>query len=78
MKVFKKLCFAKICFIFVLGSISGQSASLDRPVSELSQRQIRFQAMEQRAIELSEKLSKMSGTEPIELLTATSLWNLCL
>jgi hypothetical protein len=38
------------------------------PVSELSERQIRFQAMEQRALELSQRLSKMSGTEPIQLI----------
>ena len=38
------------------------------PVSELSERQLRFRAMEQRALELSQRLSKMSGAEPIQLI----------
>ena len=45
-----------------------QSDFSKSPVSELSERQIRFRAMEQRALELSQRLSKMSGTEPIQLI----------
>ena len=45
-----------------------QSDFSKAPVSELSERQIRFRAMEQRALELSQRLSKMSGTEPIQLI----------
>ena len=53
--------------LLISGSLFAQDNFNEVPVSELSQRQIRFRAMEQRAIKLSEKLSKMSGTEPIEL-----------
>jgi hypothetical protein len=67
MKIFTILSFIKVCCIFFASSIFAQVESLERPVSELTQRQIRFRAMEQRALELSEKLSKLSGTEPIEL-----------
>ena len=51
------------------GKVSlAQSDFSKAPVSELSERQIRFRAMEQRALELSQRLSKMSGTEPIQLI----------
>jgi opacity protein-like surface antigen len=40
-------------------------ATSDAPVSEL---QRRFLRMEQRALELSQRLSEMSGTEPIQLI----------
>jgi opacity protein-like surface antigen len=45
-------------------SLTAQSAS-DAPVSEL---QRKFLRMEQRALELSQRLSEMSGTEPIQLI----------
>jgi len=45
-------------------SLTAQSAS-DAPVSEL---QRKFLQMEQRALELSQRLSEMSGTEPIQLI----------
>ena len=50
------------------------------PVSELSQRQLRFRAMEQRALDLSERLSKMTGQNPLNSSIVMSLllqynWN---
>jgi opacity protein-like surface antigen len=47
-----------------MSSLTAQSAS-DAPVSEL---QRKFLRMEQRALELSQRLSEMSGTEPIQLI----------
>ena len=47
-----------------MASLNAQSAS-DAPVSEL---QRKFLRMEQRALELSQRLSEMSGTEPIQLI----------
>ena len=47
-----------------MASLTAQSAS-DAPVSEL---QRKFLRMEQRALELSQRLSEMSGTEPIQLI----------
>ena len=45
-------------------SLTAKTTS-DAPVSEL---QRRFLRMEQRALELSQRLSEMSGTEPIQLI----------
>jgi len=67
MKIFIKLSFIKIYCILLTGVALGQSVSQLVSVSELTERQLRFRAMEQRAVELSEKLGKLSGTEPIEL-----------
>ena len=50
--------------ILGMASLNAQSAS-DAPVSEL---QRKFLRMEQRALELSQRLSEMSGTEPIQLI----------
>ena len=47
-----------------MSSLHAQSAS-DAPVSEL---QRKFLRMEQRALELSQRLGQMSGTEPIQLI----------
>ena len=47
-----------------MASLTAQSA-IDTPVSEL---QRKFLRMEQRALELSQRLSEMSGTEPIQLI----------
>ena len=58
-----------ICFSFFCESVLWSQPSLSQaPVSELSQRQLRFLEMEQRALELSERLSKMYGTDPIVLI----------
>jgi len=58
-----------VTFWMLPGMVSlAQSDFSKAPVSELSERQIRFRAMEQRALELSQRLSKMSGTEPIQLI----------
>lgn len=53
-----------ISLILGMASLTAQSAS-DAPVSEL---QRKFLRMEQRALELSQRLSEMSGTEPIQLI----------
>lgn len=53
-----------LCLILGIASLTAQSAS-DAPVSEL---QRKFLRMEQRALELSQRLSEMSGTEPIQLI----------
>jgi opacity protein-like surface antigen len=53
-----------LCLILGMSSLTAQSAS-DAPVSEL---QRKFLRMEQRALELSQRLSEMSGTEPIQLI----------
>jgi opacity protein-like surface antigen len=53
-----------LCLILGMASLTAQSAS-DAPVSEL---QRKFLRMEQRAVELSQRLSEMSGTEPIQLI----------
>jgi opacity protein-like surface antigen len=53
-----------LCLILGMASLSAQSAS-DAPVSEL---QRKFLRMEQRALELSQRLGEMSGTEPIQLI----------
>ena len=47
-----------------MASLTAQSAS-DAPVTEL---QRKFLRMEQRALELSQRLGEMSGTEPIQLI----------
>ena len=66
MRTFK--IFALLFWVVVSSEIIfSQENPANFPVSELSQRQLRFRAMEQRALELSERLSKMTGTEPIEL-----------
>jgi opacity protein-like surface antigen len=52
------------CLILGMVSLTAQSPS-DAPVSEL---QRKFLRMEQRALELSQRLSEMSGTEPIQLI----------
>lgn len=52
------------CLILGMASLTAQSAS-DTPVSEL---QRKFLRMEQRALELSQRLGEMSGTEPIQLI----------
>ena len=49
------------CSFFTLSAL----ATSDAPISEL---QRRFLRMEQRALELSQRLSEMSGTEPIQLI----------
>jgi opacity protein-like surface antigen len=48
----------------ICGSMNGQNSD-GAPVSEL---QRRFLQMEQRALDLSKRLSEISGTEPIELI----------
>lgn len=53
-----------IFLILGMASLTAQSA-IDAPVSEL---QRKFLRMEQRALELSQRLSEMSGTEPIQLI----------
>lgn len=68
MKHFLSVLFFVTVWMLV-GKVSlAQSDFSKAPVSELSERQIRFRAMEQRALELSQRLSKMSGTEPIQLI----------
>lgn len=62
-----RVCFLHASF-FCAVVLSAQPDFSQAPVSELSQRQLRFRAMEQRALELSQRLSKMSGTEPIVLI----------
>ena len=53
-----------IFLILGMASLTAQTTS-DAPVSEL---QRKFLRMEQRALELSQRLSEMSGTEPIQLI----------
>jgi len=53
-----------LCLILGMASLTAQSGS-DAPVSEL---QRKFLRMEQRALELSQRLGEMSGTEPIQLI----------
>ena len=53
-----------ICLILGVFVLDAQSAP-DAPVSEL---QRKFLRMEQRALELSQRLSEISGTEPIQLI----------
>lgn len=55
------LCLALLLALPLWSQTEGGAA----PVSEL---QRRFMQMEQRALELSQRLSEMSGTEPIELI----------
>jgi opacity protein-like surface antigen len=53
-------------FCLILGIVSLDAQSMrDAPVSEL---QRKFLRMEQRALDLSKRLSEMSGTEPIQLI----------
>jgi opacity protein-like surface antigen len=52
------------CLILGIVSLDAQSTR-DAPVSEL---QRKFLRMEQRALDLSKRLSEMSGTEPIQLI----------
>ena len=60
--------FLRIASVFfalsIYGSVWGQNSD-SAPVSEL---QRRFLQMEQRALDLSNRLSEMSGTEPIDLI----------
>jgi len=53
-----------LSLILSLVSLDAQS-TIDAPVSEL---QRKFLRMEQRALDLSKRLSEMSGTEPIQLI----------
>ena len=56
---------ASVFFALSLWVPLGAQSEDGAPVSEL---QRRFLQMEQRALELSQRLSEMSGTEPIQLI----------
>ena len=64
MPLITRIPLSLLCLILGMVSLTAQSAS-DAPVSEL---QRKFLQMEQRALELSQRLSEMSGTEPIQLI----------
>ena len=64
MPLITRIPLSLLCLILGMSSLTAQLAS-DAPVSEL---QRSFLRMEQRALELSQRLSEMSGTEPIQLI----------
>jgi hypothetical protein len=66
MKLCPKRFFIAWYAIFACFSLFGQSANLQEPI--ISEREFRFREVEQRALDLSKRLSEITGTEPIELI----------
>jgi hypothetical protein len=66
MKLCPKRFFIACYAIFACFSLFGQSANLQEPI--ISEREFRFREVEQRALDLSKRLSEITGTEPIELI----------
>ena len=64
MPLITRIPLSLLCLLLGMVSLTAQSRS-DVPISEL---QRKFLRMEQRALELSQQLSEMSGTEPIQLI----------
>jgi opacity protein-like surface antigen len=58
--------FVSACYLLILSlPLLGQTA-LQEPV--ISEREFRFREVEQRALDLSKRLSEISGTEPVQLI----------
>jgi hypothetical protein len=58
--------FVPVCFLLILSlPLWGQTA-LQEPV--ISEREFRFREVEQRALDLSKRLSEISGTDPVQLI----------
>jgi hypothetical protein len=58
--------FVPACYLLILSlSLCGQTA-LQEPI--ISEREFRFREVEQRALDLSKRLSEISGTEPVQLI----------
>jgi hypothetical protein len=66
MKLCPKRFFIACYAILACFSLFGQSANLQEPI--ISEREFRFREVEQRALDLSKRLSEITGTEPIELI----------
>ena len=60
--------FLRIVPVFFALSMSGPMWGQNSDGAPVSELQRRFLQMEQRALDLSKRLSEMSGTEPIELI----------
>ena len=65
-----KMCPRWLLIVWLVGSLGhylfGQATYLDEPI--ISEREFRVREAEQRALDLSKRLSEITGTDPIELI----------